>query len=88
MTSQRDRYRSQRDEFTKQFEELSKLRQTEAEGQFEKLKEKTAVYAQGQLARTFRCPVETDDQLKTISLRTRPKLLRSKRRKYSTLKPA
>lgn len=40
MTSERDRLQSQSDKFSKQFEELSKLRSTDAEALLKKYKEK------------------------------------------------
>ncbi|GFZ47185.1 hypothetical protein JCM24511_04928 [Saitozyma sp. JCM 24511] len=48
MTAERDRLRSQRDGFSKQFEELSKLRTTDMESVFDKYKEKTALQAKTQ----------------------------------------
>ncbi|KAK1922717.1 hypothetical protein DB88DRAFT_496076 [Papiliotrema laurentii] len=48
LTAERDRLRSQRDEFGRQFEELSKTRNTEVEALFEKYKEKAAVQAKAQ----------------------------------------
>ncbi len=49
MTAERDRLRTQRDAFTKQFEELSKTRSTDIEGVFEKYKEKAGLQAKGKL---------------------------------------
>jgi hypothetical protein len=50
MTAERDRLRSQRDGFSKQFEELSKLRTTDMESVFDKYKEKTALQAKSESA--------------------------------------
>lgn len=47
MTSERDRIQSQSDKFSKQFEELSKLRSTDAEALLQKYKEKTEIQAKG-----------------------------------------
>lgn len=47
MTSERDRLQSQSDKFSKQFEELSKLRSTDAEALLKKYKEKTEIQAKG-----------------------------------------
>ena len=49
MTAERDRLRAQRETISKQFEELSKLRKSEAETLFEKYKEKAAVQVQGEI---------------------------------------
>ena len=47
MTLERDRMRTQRDTFSKQFEELSKTRSTDVEGVLEKYKEKAGTHANG-----------------------------------------
>jgi hypothetical protein len=49
MTVERERLRSQRDAFAKQFEELSKLRNTDTEAVFEKYKEKVTLQAKSVL---------------------------------------
>ncbi|CAD6574243.1 MAG: hypothetical protein TREMPRED_001069 [Tremellales sp. Tagirdzhanova-0007] len=48
MTLERDRMRTQRDTFSKQFEELSKTRSTDVEGVLEKYKEKAGTHANAQ----------------------------------------
>ncbi|WWD21190.1 hypothetical protein CI109_105674 [Kwoniella shandongensis] len=48
MTAERDRLRTQRDTFSKQFEELSKTRSTDVEGLFEKYKQKAEIQAKAQ----------------------------------------
>ena len=47
MALERDRLKTQRDTFSKQFEELSKTRSTDVEGVFEKYKEKAGLQAKG-----------------------------------------
>ncbi|ORX39279.1 hypothetical protein BD324DRAFT_619116 [Kockovaella imperatae] len=48
MTAERDRMKTQHGTMSKQFEELSKIRKTEAESVFEKYKEKAAIQSQAQ----------------------------------------
>ncbi|WVN87828.1 uncharacterized protein L203_103023 [Cryptococcus depauperatus CBS 7841] len=48
MTAERDRLITQRDTFSKQFEELSRLRSSEAEGLLEKYKQKAELHAKTQ----------------------------------------
>ncbi|KAK8844149.1 hypothetical protein IAR55_006943 [Kwoniella newhampshirensis] len=48
MTVERDRLRTQRDAFSKQFEDLSKTRSTDVEGLFEKYKQKADMQAKAQ----------------------------------------
>lgn len=48
MTAERDRAIKERDAFAKQFEDLSRLRQTEPEALLAKFKEQTAAVAKGE----------------------------------------
>lgn len=48
MTADRDRLRKQRDEVSKQFEDLSRLRNTESEKLFERYKEVSETAGKGQ----------------------------------------
>jgi len=49
MTAERDRYREQRNTYSKQFEELSKTRSTEVESLLERYKENAVVQSKGKL---------------------------------------
>jgi len=51
LTAENERLRKQRDEFAKQFDDLSRIRNTESEKLFEKQKQNTVVQAKGQLRR-------------------------------------
>lgn len=50
MTSERDRLRKERDTFAKQFEELSRLRNTASESLYDRYKEKATLQAKGKPA--------------------------------------
>lgn len=51
VSAERDRLRKQRDELSKQFEDLTRLRNTETEKLFERYRETAETAARGQLSR-------------------------------------
>lgn len=48
VSSERDRLRAHRDMYAKQFEDLSRLRNTETEGLFEQYREKVEIQSKGE----------------------------------------
>ena len=74
MTSENDRLRKQRDTYSKQFDELSRIRNTDSEKLFDKFKQNVEVQTKGQLSPPVWLIVPADNVAQNEIIETMTKL--------------